>query len=230
VNAPVVNAAFDHLVVGAATLDEGVRWCEATLGRLPAPGGAHPLFGTHNRLLRLAGADRAYLEIIAINPAAVPTRAAPLKRWFDLDHPALRERLRAQGPQPIHWVARVDHIEAARQAWLALGIDPGPVLTASRETPRGLLQWRITVRDDGARHFDGVLPTLIQWGGLHPVAHLPESGLQLQSLTLVHPRAAALKTALAAIGLQGLVVRDGAPRIDLGLHDGHQPLTLAPHP
>jgi hypothetical protein len=219
-----VNAAFDHLVVAATTLDEAVAWCESALQHTPAPGGAHPLFGTHNRLLRFEGADRAYLELIAINPAATPTRAAPLKRWFDLDQPALRERLRTQGPHAIHWVARVDDIEAARQAWLAQGIDPGPVLTASRETPRGLLRWRITVRDDGARGFDGVLPTLIQWGGMHPVAHLPPTGLRLRSLALAHPKAAALRGALAAIGLSHIAVHDGAPALNAVLHNGQPPL------
>jgi len=216
-------------VVAAATLAEGVHWCETTLGRTPAPGGAHALFGTHNRLLRLDGAERTYLELLAINPAARPTRAAPLKRWFDLDDPSLRERLRVHGPQPIHWVARVDDIEAARAAWLAQGIDPGPVLTASRETPRGLLQWRITVRDDGARHFDGVLPTLIQWGGIHPVATLPASGLQWRGLSLAHPRAAALNTALDAIGIR-LRVREGEALISAHLHDGQQTLDLLAKP
>lgn len=223
-------AAFDHLVVAADSLDEGVRWCETTLDRTPAPGGAHPLFATHNRLLRLQGPQPAYLEVIAVNPGVAPTRAAPLKRWFDLDDPVLRERLRRDGPQPIHWVARVDDIEAARRAWQALGIDPGPVLTASRETPRGLLQWRITVRDDGARLFDGVLPTLIQWGGLHPAAHLPDSGLQLRSLALAHPRATALKTALTAIGLSGIPVHNEAPALALALHDGRAPLHLEARP
>ena len=221
-----MNAAFDHLVVAAATLAEGVHWCESTLGRTPAPGGAHALFGTHNRLLRLDGAERAYLELLAINPAAKPTRAPPLKRWFDLDDPALRERLRAHGPQPIHWVARVDDIEAARAAWLTQGIDPGPVLTASRETPRGLLQWRITVRDDGARGFDGVLPTLIQWGGIHPVATLPASGLVLRELSLAHPRATALNAALAAIGLPHLRAREADAAIVAHLHDGRLSLNL----
>jgi hypothetical protein len=208
-----VSAAFDHLVVAAATLDEAVAWCERTLRRTPAPGGAHPLFGTHNRLLRLDGVDRGYLELIAVNPAARPTRAAPLKRWFDLDQPAMAQRLAAHGPHAIHWVARVADIDAARRAWLALGIDPGPVLTASRETPRGLLQWRITVRDDGARLFDGVLPTLIQWGGLHPTGTLPSCGLQLQSLSLAHTDAATVRAALDAIGLHAVAVRPGAPAI-----------------
>lgn len=221
-----MNADFDHLVIAAPSLDEGVAWCERTLKRTPAPGGAHALFGTHNRLLRLDGADRAYLEVIAINPAARPTRVQPLKRWFDFDDPALRERLRRLGPQVIHWVARVDDIEAARRAWLALDIDPGPVLTASRDTPRGLLQWRITVRDDGQRLFDGVLPTLIQWSGPHPAHTLPASGLRVQGLALAHPQAAAVRAALAAIGLHAQAVHDGEPAITAHLFDHEQPLNL----
>ena len=64
-------ARIDHLVIAARTLDEGVRWCEATLGVAPGPGGTHPLMGTHNRLLSIASDEfaQAYLEIIAIDPA-----------------------------------------------------------------------------------------------------------------------------------------------------------------
>jgi hypothetical protein len=69
------EAHIDHLVVAAPSLAEGVAWCETTLGLVPGPGGAHALFGTHNRLLRLHSArhPRAYLEIIATDPAASPT-------------------------------------------------------------------------------------------------------------------------------------------------------------
>ena len=63
----------DHLVVAAATLAQGVAWCEATLGLTPGPGGKHPLMGTHNRLLKIATAafPEAYLEIIAIDRKSV---------------------------------------------------------------------------------------------------------------------------------------------------------------
>ncbi len=202
---------IDHLVVAARTLDEGVAWCQATLGMPPGPGGEHPLFGTHNRLLKLDdGSDQApYLEIIAIDPKATPTRASGLRRWFDLDDPALQTRLAHDGPQLVHWVASVPDIEAALAALQAIGIQRGPVVSASRQTAHGLLQWRISVRDDGQRLFNGVLPTLIQWGSTHPTQHMPPSGITLRQLRLRHAGAAGLRAALQALGLEGMSVMEG---------------------
>lgn len=225
------RAGIDHLVVAAPSLAEGVAWCEATLGLTPGPGGAHALFGTHNRLLRLHSTvhPKAYLEIIAIDPAATPTRPPPLRRWFDLDDQALRERLRREGPQLIHWVASVPDIDAACARLRALGIERGPVIDASRPTPQGLLRWRITVRDDGQRLFGGALPTLIQWGDTHPADGMTGADLGLQGLTLQHPDAGRLTAALTAIGLDGVAVHTGPAglRADLTTADG-QPLVLNP--
>lgn len=212
------GAALDHLVVAAVDLDAGIRWCEATLGVTPGPGGSHPLMGTHNRLLRIDGPGfaQAYLEIIAIDSAAMPTRGPGLKRWFDLDDPALMTRLREEGPALIHWVARTPNLLEASQAWRKLGIDRGDVLSASRMTPHGLLQWHITVRDDGRRLYDGCLPTLIQWGAVHPAAQMPAMGLQLVSVDLQHPQAQGLGEALDVLGLraEGRVdVATGDPRL-----------------
>ena len=222
------SAQIDHLVVAARTLDEGVAWCEATLGGVPGPGGEHALFGTHNRLLRLscAQAPRAYLEIIAVNPQATPTRPAPLKRWFDLDDPALQARLAQHGPQLVHWVASVPDIDAATRQLTSLGIHRGPVIAASRPTPTGLLQWRITVRDDGQRLFGGCLPTLIQWGETHPAKAMPPSGLALRGLTLSHPEATALQQALNATGLDQLAVAPGPAALTALLDTPHGPHTL----
>lgn len=207
--------ALDHLVVAASTLEEGVAWCQRVLGMSPATGGEHRLFGTHNRLLRLHGSEHmgAYLEIIAINPDAPPERLAPLKRWFDLDDTQLQRRLSHRGPQLVHWVARVPDIAAACEAWKQLGIDRGPILKAARQTPHGLLQWQIAVRDDGQRLFDGALPTLIQWNGVHPTDSLPKPGAQLHQFFLSHPQAPLLKTALECIGLTGIGVTEGQPRL-----------------
>jgi len=222
------RAQIDHLVVAARTLDEGVAWCEATLGVVPGPGGEHPLFGTHNRLLRLscAQATSAYLEIIAVNPLATPTRPAPLKRWFDLDDAALQTWLAQQGPQLVHWVASVPVIDAATRQLSALGIERGLVIGASRPTAAGLLQWRITVRDDGQRLFDGALPTLIQWGDTHPADTMPDSGLTLQNLTLSHPEAPRLQQALTSIGLDPLAVAPGPASLTAWIDAPLGPRTL----
>ncbi len=212
-------AQIDHLVVAAHTLEQGLAWCEATLGVVPGPGGEHPQFGTHNRLLQLscAQAPRAYLEIIAINPQAAPTRPVGLKRWFDLDHPTLQARLKQDGPQLVHWVASVPDIDAASRQLSALGIDRGPALTASRPTPAGLLEWLITVRDDGQRLFDGTLPTLIQWGDMHPTQTMPASGLTLRSLTLSHPDADRLQQALTVTGLDAVPMAPGPAALTVQL-------------
>ncbi|GAB3778166.1 VOC family protein [Ramlibacter monticola] len=207
-----MRARVDHLVLGAASLDEGVAWCEATLGVTPGPGGEHPLMGTHNRLLRIATVDfpRAYFEIIAVQPGRAAQRP---RRWFDLDDEALRDRLRREGPRLLHFVASVPDVQAAVRSLQPLGIERGEVVAASRMTPRGLLQWQITVRPDGQRLFDGVLPTLIEWGETHPAAAMPESGVTLHALGASHPEAERLRAACQAIGLDALTPTAGEPRL-----------------
>ena len=173
-----MNAVLDHLVVAANSLDEGVRWCEATLGITPGPGGRHPLMGTHNRLFGIAGAAfaRAYFEIIAIDPQAL---APGRKRWFGLDEIDLRAR-----PRLVHAVARCAALDERLAALRAAGCDGGVPIAASRDTAYGLLAWRIAVRDDGRLLCGGALPSLIEWGSVHPADALPASGVTLHSLAL----------------------------------------------
>jgi hypothetical protein len=225
-------AAVDHLVVMAASLDEGVQWCEATLGITPGPGGEHPLMGTHNRLFKITSPafPAAYFEIIAINPAATPTRPPGSRRWFDMDDPALRARIARDGPQLVHFVASVPDAPAAVAVLQAQGLARGEVLQASRPTSAGLLQWQITVREDGERLFDGCLPTLIQWGPTHPVQGMPESGVHLQSLALTHPQADALSNAYRAIGLSSVAVYSGPARLTAQLHTPKGAVTLHSSP
>jgi hypothetical protein len=223
-------ATLDHLVVLASSLTSGVAWAEATLGVTPGPGGEHPLMGTHNRLLRLSNGEgqpgAAYLEIIAINPAATPTLQPPERRWFDMDDPALRERVAQMGPQLVHWVARVPALAAALLACQQLGIERGEARAASRNTPAGLLQWQISLRPDGQRLFDGCLPTLIEWGPYHPTAAMPDSGLALQSLALQHPQATLLQAACQAIGLDEVLISAGPARLSAQLATPLGTLTL----
>lgn len=173
-----MSLELDHLVVAASSLERGAAWCRETLGVEPGQGGRHPTMGTHNRLLRIDGIgfDRVYLEILAVDPEAkAPGRA----RWFGMDSVNVDA-----GPRLIHWVARTPRIEQPLEALRAGGIDAGAVITASRETPEGLLQWRISVREDGALMMSGVVPTLIEWGARHPTTSMPLAPVSLRSMSL----------------------------------------------
>ena len=205
----------DHLVVAAHTLEQGIAWCESTLFVTPGPGGEHPLMGTHNLLLKIETQQfaRAYLEIIAIDPQAADPRR---KRWFDLDDPQLRLAV-AQKPRLVHFVASCERSAVASSALDSLGIDRGPPLAAQRETRYGPLKWKISVRDDGQRLFYGCLPTLIEWDGPHPSETLPDSGLQLLSLTATHPRPDDLFTAYRAIHLEQVGIDAGPPNLSARL-------------
>lgn len=223
--------AVDHLVVLAADLASGVAWCERTLGVTPPAGGEHPLMGTHNRILNISSPahPRAYLEVIAINPGAVSALPASARRWFDMDDAALQQQVARHGPQLIHWVASVPDVQARCDALAAQGLERGAIVTASRPTAQGLLQWQITVREDGLRLMDGCLPTLIQWGAAHPCDSLPASGVQLQSLALEHPQAATLQAACEAIGVAARVAVSAgdAPRLAARLATPRGPVTLS---
>ena len=212
---PQLVSQLDHLVVLAASLAEGVRWCESVLGVTPGPGGEHALMGTHNRLVALASPayPLLYLEVIAIYSGASCGRSAWARRWFDLDEPEIQLQLEHEGPQLAHFVARTERAEAGGRALAQLGLDRGEVLQASRMTPQGLLQWKITVRDDGERLLFGALPTLIQWGDVHPAQAMAPSGISLLSLEARHPRPDVLRAAYQAIGLTGVALGQGSPNL-----------------
>ena len=142
---------FDHLIIGSHTLEQGAAFIEALLGVQLQHGGRHVAMGTHNRVLKLGA--RAYLEVIAIDPAA----AAPSRpRWFGLDDANIRAQMRER-PRLLTWAARTQHVEdAVKQCPIALG----PV----HAMERGAYQWRITIPDDGTliclvsclRSFNGI--------------------------------------------------------------------------
>ena len=213
-----MKTQIDHLVVMAASLDEGVQWCEDTLGITPGPGGEHEKYGTHNRLFKIASPEfpLAYFEIIAINPLAVIPKRAQVPRWFDMDNPTLQKAV-VQGPRLVHFVSSTEDVKAARHVLRTQGIERGQVVHASRKSSKGTLNWQITVREDGERLFNGCLPTLIQWGKpeatdplrLHPRNSLPRSGVTLQSLSVSHPSGAKLQAAFDAIGLAHIAIETG---------------------
>ena len=219
-----LQSQLDHLVVAAASLEEGAAWCRDTFGFAPTAGGEHPLMATHNRVFRVDSPAfrRAYFEILAVNPDAPPPGRA---RWFDLDDGRLREVL-SRGPRLVHFVVRTNDAAQAARRLRGLGIERGSVLAAERPTPQGALRWKITVRGDGQRLYDGALPTLIEWGDVHPCDNLPASGITLESLELAHPQAALLQSAFEAVGLGQLQARAGAANLSASFSTPRGPVRL----
>ena len=174
-----MSVALDHLIVAAGTLEQGVAWCEATLGITPGPGGKHPLMGTHNRLFKIATVayPQAYFEIIAIDPEA---QTPPHPRWFGLSEPAVQAALRDQGPRLIHAVARSTMLDMHRWGLITVGCKPGDPVNLER----GTYCWQMLVRSDGGMDAGGALPTLLQWLGPHPADAMPESSATLRALAL----------------------------------------------
>ncbi len=167
---------FDHLAISAETLGAGVEWVENALGVTMAGGGKHPVMATHNRLL---GMGDLYLEVIAIDPEDT----AQQPRWFDLD--------RFTGPPRLtNWVARTDDMDAE------ITRSPAGIGTPL-SLARGDYRWKMAVPADGILPYDGAFPALIQWlTPLHPTQALPDSGVRLKTLTIVHPQAEALRAYL----------------------------------
>ncbi|WP_324751623.1 VOC family protein [Roseovarius sp. Pro17] len=169
---------LDHLAIAARSLEDGCDWVRASMGAVPAPGGRHAHFGTHNCLLGLA--DGLYLEVIAIDPEAPPL---PHARWFDLD--------RFEGPPRIgNWICRTSDLEATQAALPGIG----PQVALSRSD----LRWRMAVPQNGQLPFDNCHPAVIQWDcAAHPAASLPDSGIALRRLIVTHPEAQELEARLS---------------------------------
>jgi len=187
------QATFDHLVVAAVTLADGIEYFAEVTGVAPQPGGKHVAMGTHNALVRLS--ERTFLEILAIDPEGTkPARP----RWFGLDHIALQAEL-TERPRLIHWVARTKGIEAAAAA---CPIPLGPLHSMAR----GNYRWRITIPDDGSLPGKGIMPTLIEWDvPQHPAESLPSSSLSLVTLAASHPEPAPIRAALSSLGLNDVI-------------------------
>ena len=166
---------LDHLAVVCADLDQGSAWVAAALGVPLEEGGKHPHFGTHNRLLGLG--EGLYLEVIAPDPAA---RAPSHPRWFGLDG--------AGTPCLGNWIVRLPSLSGLPD-WAGAAVS----------LARGALSWTILVPPDGSLPMEGGYPTVISWGdGVpHPAGRLPDRGVRLLALDILHPQADELRGLLA---------------------------------
>jgi len=198
-----VNKAWiDHIVIGSADLCHGTACLEKIMDVKFFKGGKHPLMLTHNNLLKLQ--EPTYMEVIAIDPETSKAQGEiTRKRWFSLDEMDTQKTLNVS-PTPLCWVVAVDDIEAVKST---CGYDPGVITKVAR----GELAWLLTIPDDGQLIESGVLPYFIQWPeASHPSQKMPDSGLKLEKIVLIHPNPDAIKKTLANISIDGPIeVREG---------------------
>ncbi len=186
------QAAIDHLLFGVPDLQRGMALIAERLGAAPALGGRHPGVGTHNALLSLGA--RAYLEVIAPDPAqAVPAAALP----YGLAH--------LDGPRLLTWAVRPAAWAVYRQELEALGLR-GRDWPGQRIRPDGVqLRWRSVkleapVQIEGV-DCGGVIPFPIEWQSTeHPARSAPGQSV-LETLRLLHPQAAQLAPAIQRLRL-----------------------------
>ena len=180
---------LDHITVAAPSLEAGAAFVSKVLGVSPQPGGEHPRMATHNLLLRLG--DAMFLEVISPNPAA-PAPSRP--RWFALDS------LGPQSPPCLSaWVVRTPDIRSAVSA----ASEP---LGNVEPMSRGILDWLITIPEDGSLPLDGAAPALIEWQtDTHPAAKLEDKGLSLARLEIAHPNPDRVSRLLSSLELDAPV-------------------------
>lgn len=184
---------FDHIIIGAASLKQGVEYIQDALGVTLPPGGEHPLMGTHNHLMQLSA--NTFFEIIAINPAAA---ALNRPRWFGLDDPFVQQQLQGQ-PQLLTWAVNHSDINTL-VAQTAFNLGEPQALS------RGNLNWLFAVPDDGRLLGGGLIPYVLQWQTEHHPAHaMPNLGCTLHSIKLYHPYPDWLMEVLTAIQADAFV-------------------------
>jgi hypothetical protein len=191
-----VPSEVDHLVYAVPDLAAGVAAIAALLGVAPSPGGPHPGLGTRNYLVSLG--ESCYLEIIGPDPAQ-PAPARP--RPFGLD--------RLTGGRLVSWAIHDAELDRRVAAAKAKGFDPGPILPMSRQSPAGLIEWRLTLRPEPGG--DGLVPFVIDWGKTPSPAATSVKGCTLHALRAEHPDPRGVQAMLSALGVELDVARGAAP-------------------
>jgi len=196
-----MQVTFDHLVIGAETLEQGIAFVKEHLGVEIPRGGSHPLMGTHNCLMKLS--DTSFFEIIAVNPEA---EAVSQPRWFGLDDPWVKKRL-AESPQLLTWVVNTDDITAALDSSDVSFGDAQPI-------SRGDLRWYFGVPDDGRLLAGGILPYIISWQtASHPAEDMADLGFTLQKVRIFTPYGDWASRILEDIGALSLVELQTLPAL-----------------
>lgn len=179
---------LDHLVVAAASLEEGVAWVEERLGVPPAGRGRHARMGTHNALWSLGP---FYLEVIAVDPEGDrPDRP----RWFGFDDPDVQAML-AKGPRLLSWAVATEDADTLAELGQRAPSPHDPPVDYARDD----LHWKVALQREAPLPAGGGWPLAICWTEGHPTKRLPDQGLALERLTVYGPGAAMAERALGRV-------------------------------
>lgn len=190
---------IDHLLLGAADLDQLTEQVATATGVRPVFGGKHP-FGTHNALLSLG--DLTYFELITAQPGAKPV-------VIGIDFSQL------VAAKPIAWAVAVTDLAAARAVLEKAGFTATPSSPGSRVTPAGAtLEWQSFGLVDGPAQ----APFFIAWSATtpHPATTSP-AGCKLVSLSFTGPDAAKLEALRAVMDVEVKVAESAAPAMTIEL-------------
>ncbi|MEM7208574.1 MAG: VOC family protein [Pseudomonadota bacterium] len=186
------SGRFDHIVVGAATLEQGIEWAESVLGVRVPRGGRHAKMNTHNCVMQFEGEN--YFEIIAIEPNSPNPEHA---RWFSLDNPAVQKQI-ALEPQLLTWAINVPDIAAAFAALEALSLKPNVRIEAMT---RDALRWQVAFGTDGELIDAGLFPLVIEWDvPQHPALSMKATACSVVRIELRARNASVTSRKLDAIG------------------------------
>ncbi len=202
------DITIDHVIVGTADLEEGIRQFNELTGVAPERGGQHPGRGTQNALASLG--PRTYLELIT------PVSGPPPEMKFLSELKQLT---------PIGWAIGTKDLDATKNRLEGAGFRVSAPRPGSRVRPDGqVLQWRTAALED----IPGDLtPFLIEWSAQtpHPASTSP-AGCTLKSMEIVAPDVERLGKLVAELRL-GATVRSGtAPSLTLGLACPAGPIKL----
>ena len=194
--APDIDAgpAIDHIVIGVANLDAGVRDFEQRTGIRPVFGGEHPHSGTHNALVALG--DRDYIEIVAPRPGAdLPPRMSFLAGLTK--------------PTPVMWAVRTTDVAKLQRKLEDAGYTTSGPMPGSRRRPDGVeLAWTtLAIVQPGVAG----APFFIEWakGSPHPAQTSPP-GCQLGSFRITVRDPEPLRRLLEVVGL-AVAAEAGSP-------------------
>jgi hypothetical protein len=197
--AAMPDVTIDHVMVGIADLEQGIRLLSQLTGVAPERGGQHPGRGTQNALLSLG--PHTYLELIA--PAGEPT--GEMKGLVDL-----------HALTPIGWAIGTKDLTATKSRLEAVGFRVSAPRDGSRLKPDGqTLRWRTAALEDVP---GDLTPFLIEWSAQtpHPAKTSP-GGCMLASLDLRGPKLERLTKLVTELRLGATVHEGTAPEVGLTL-------------